>query len=93
MITSTIDFLLEYKKIIENHDIQYSNDLDILLRNSENSMNNYMETLYDVINYNNNINMDHKIAHIIKETNEINGNINEILPIILYYFANKMSIP
>ena len=92
-INSVIDFLLEYKKIIENNEINSSGNLDILLNNSENYMNNYIETLYDILNYNNNINLDNRISGIIKDSNEINNNIKEILPIILYYFASKMPTP
>lgn len=92
-INSVIDFLLEYKKIIENNEINSSGNLDILLNNSENYMNNYIETLYDILNYNNNINLDNRISDIIKDSNEINNNIKEILPIILYYFASKMPTP
>ena len=91
-IDSTIIFLIEYKKILEDNDIQSSNNLDILFHNSENIMNNYIETLYDILNYNNNINMDSKIKSVIKDSKEINNNINEVIPIILYYFANKLSI-
>ena len=91
-INSTIDFLLQYKKLIETNEITVSNNLNILFNNSENCGNNYIETLYDILNHSNNINLDSKIKCIIKESNEVNSNIKEIMPIILYYFANKISM-
>ena len=56
-------------------------------------MNNYLETLYDILNYNNNINMDSKINNIIKDHDKVNNNIKEVMPLILYYFANKIPTP
>ena len=89
-IDSTINFLQEYKKIIENNNIESSNNLNVLFNNSENIMNNYLDTLYNILNYSNNINMDSKIQNIINDHNQVNNNIKEIMPIILYYFANKI---
>jgi len=84
-----ITFLIDYKKIIENNKIEISDNLNALFYNSENTMNNYIETLYDILNYSNNINIDDKINHIINDYIETKNNIKEIIPIILYYFANK----
>ena len=92
-IDSTISFLHEYKKILENTDICSSNNLNMLFYNSEHIMNNYLETLYDILNYNNNINMDSKINNIIKDHDQVNNNIKEVMPLILYYFANKLPTP
>ena len=92
-VTSTINFLSEYKKIIEKTNINYCNNLDVLIDNSNSYMNSYIESLYDIIDCSRNINITDKISKILDENRQTKNNIIEIMPIILCYFANKYSKP
>ena len=89
-IDSLISFLVEYKNLLENNEIKSSNNLRLLLNNSSNYKDNYMETLYSILNYAKNIELDDHISNIIQDKKDINSNIREILPILLYYFADKL---
>jgi len=88
-IDSLIDFLNIYKNIISESSLKRSDDLDILLYDSDKVLSNYYDTLYNILNCGNNLDLSGKIKDIVHENNIINENLKEILPLILYYFACK----
>lgn len=88
-IESTIDFLVEYKDILKNSEWDNNTKLAILLNNSNNYKESYFNSLYPILDFNKNINMDDKIDLISKEERDTMDNINEVLPFILYYFSLK----
>tara|TARA_B110000971_G_scaffold91203_1_gene93855 strand:+ start:1610 stop:1951 length:342 start_codon:yes stop_codon:yes gene_type:complete len=97
-IDSVINFLIKYKSLLKNYEneeikIANSNKLSILLNYSSTQMNGYIESLYSILDLHKNINLDNETTLILEEQKQINENINEILPLILFYFANKTSSP
>ena len=88
-INSLIDFLEIYKNAIRESSTRDSAELDILLDYSDMALSNYNDTLYDILNYKNNLDLSGKIKEIVYENKQINENIKEVIPFILYYFACK----
>ena len=88
-INSLIDFLEIYKNNISGSSTRSGSELDILFNYSDMALNNYNDTLYDILNYNNNLDLSGKIKEIVSENNQVSKNIKEVLPFILYYFACK----
>jgi len=98
-IDNTINFLIKYKSLLKNNEnnvdmVTNPDKLNILLNYSSDKMNSYIESLYSILDLQKNINLDNEIRLILDDKKQTNKNINEILPIILLYFANKnTSIP
>ena len=88
-IESTINFLVEYKDILKNSEWDNNTKLEILLNNSNNYKEGYFNSLYSILDFNKNINMDNKLDIIVRDEKKTEDNIREVLPIILYYFALK----
>tara|TARA_B110000967_G_C18770676_1_gene502890 strand:- start:42 stop:239 length:198 start_codon:yes stop_codon:yes gene_type:complete len=65
--------------------------MEVLLSNSDLHQSQYMDTLYNIVDYTGGVNINAKIKKIITEQNNIDNNIKEVLPLILYHFANKLA--
>ena len=89
-IEETIQFLTDYKALLKSQECKYTNNMEILLSNSDLHLHRYMETLYEIIDCTKNGIPNNNLQELIAERTLINNNIKEVMPLILYHFANKL---